>query len=626
MNRSISLYIAGFLSLTHALTASSIVFESDFESNKGTPVGWSEESLINTEKDGNRYLQGSAVNESSKAKATTSYTFSPVKEALSLEFEYQALKQQNWSTFLSIRLSDFELFRLLTVNYRVQIETIAGTGSHIIQRKQALGIWTKVRLDITPTKEMDNVVAYVNGKLQGIYSVPSLYQQSIDQIAFGRLAKVDNLKITSGETAFEMPENSDKYKVLNELAGKQRDPSKRIPINTDPISLFLDRTVPVVVKKVGQETTDNINVQKLTFLARPAMPAYDLLKSEVYTIVAEPKAPGRYPGILILHGGTGTAEEDQTIAWAKQGYVAMSISIPGVTHPSKSHHAEGVARLPYGFNRFSASPDAASSPLMDAFIAGVKAFQLLEKHPKVESSKIGLTGISWGGFTTTAVAGLLGDRLAAAFSVYGCGFLEDSALANQINKMAGPEKEMWLKYIDAGRRASNITAPYFIVGATNDSHFWPIAIERTLSAIPGPTNLLLAPNENHKASVPGGTIAKNKPGYLGMETPYFAYHLKNEGVPFPEIKVEESVSNLKSVRFTIKSHVGTDFPKLYYTVDTDADWRKRAWKEAKVEEAGKATYSSTLPETGPEGIYWFALASDNQSKVTVSSRLQHTMP
>ena len=62
-----------------------------------------------------------------------------------------------------------------------------------------------------------------------------------------------------------------------------------------------------------------------------------------------------------------------------------------------------------------------------AVAAVVRGHSLLASRPEVDSSRIGITGISWGGYLTCIVAGI-DDRLKVAVPVYGCGFLhEDSA-------------------------------------------------------------------------------------------------------------------------------------------------------------------------------------------------------
>jgi hypothetical protein len=65
--------------------------------------------------------------------------------------------------------------------------------------------------------------------------------------------------------------------------------------------------------------------------------------------------------------------------------------------------------------------------------AALNAHSLLAAHPAVDADRIGLTGISWGGYMTCVVAGV-DPRYKFAVPVYGCGFLAlNSAWSN-----AGP--------------------------------------------------------------------------------------------------------------------------------------------------------------------------------------------
>ena len=54
----------------------------------------------------------------------------------------------------------------------------------------------------------------------------------------------------------------------------------------------------------------------------------------------------------------------------------------------------------------------------------------------MDRRRIGITGISWGGYLTCIVAGL-DDRLKVAVPVYGCGFLGDDSVwkAGSLAKM-----------------------------------------------------------------------------------------------------------------------------------------------------------------------------------------------
>ena len=56
----------------------------------------------------------------------------------------------------------------------------------------------------------------------------------------------------------------------------------------------------------------------------------------------------------------------------------------------------------------------------------IRAVSLIRSFKAVDPSRVGITGISWGGYLTCIVAGL-DERLAVAVPVYGCGFLHENS-------------------------------------------------------------------------------------------------------------------------------------------------------------------------------------------------------
>src|SRR5438270_13201300 len=61
-----------------------------------------------------------------------------------------------------------------------------------------------------------------------------------------------------------------------------------------------------------------------------------------------------------------------------------------------------------------------------AVAAVIRGCSLLAARTEVDPNRIGITGISWGGYLTCIVAGL-DDRLKVAVPVYGCGFLHQNS-------------------------------------------------------------------------------------------------------------------------------------------------------------------------------------------------------
>ncbi|MGE4490560.1 MAG: alpha/beta hydrolase family protein, partial [Kiritimatiellales bacterium] len=107
-----------------------------------------------------------------------------------------------------------------------------------------------------------------------------------------------------------------------------------------------------------------------------------------------------------------------------------------------------------------------------AVAAVVRGHSLLRSYAQVDTNRIGITGISWGGILTCNTAGL-DSRFAFAAPVYGCGFLgEDSYwLDSNFRPMGEPDALTWLNNWDPGRHVGRAAMPILFVNGTNDKHF-----------------------------------------------------------------------------------------------------------------------------------------------------------
>lgn len=631
--KTLALAIAGafLLSCGTAFAAATAVINDDFESAalQAAPAGWSGTARTAQATDSanqSKYLVGASASRAGSAPATAILNFADVKGPMAIEFRMRTPDDRSWSTFMSLGNGKTELCKLQTVNKKLVAVTVPGTPNHEVLGGFPTPRWMELRLEFNTDRENDNFQVFVSGKLTKILTVPALYTVSVNWIGFGYLAAIDDLKITSGPGSFNPPPNPEKFLEINARAVNKRTAENRIPDGVDPFTLFLKDEAPKVIKTLSEETRGDVTVRKIIFLSRPAEPRYNLIESEVYGVIARPVASGKFPGLLVLHGGMGVAAENMAVSWASRGYIAMAIDVPGVANPVQAIHSRGIAQLPYGINRFSADPDATTSTFFDAILAGAQAVKLLKTQADVIPDRIGVTGISWGGFTTTGVAGVLGNQLKAAFSVYGCGYIDRTGMNTVLDKLPPAERETWLKYIDAGRLAKNIKAAYFIDAPTNDGHFWPPAVSATLAEIPGEKNQLITPNEGHKATVPGGTMDSDGGSWLKMEIAYFDYYLKGKGFPLPVVAAvgqPEKQADGKQIRvhFEIKAPVPLTSVKVFCNSENEPEWPKRKWVEVIPKEDGKLKYKADLPADGPADLYWFAMVSDERP-VSVSSAME----
>lgn len=401
----------------------------------------------------------------------------------------------------------------------------------------------------------------------------------------------------------------------------------------DPFKAYLDGKAPQIVHEVSvpEIQSPGVSLRRVVFRLKDS--------SEVFAVIATPKTEGKHPGILVLHGGGGIAEVDKAIAWAQRGYIAVAPDLPGIAEPKKLTETKGRWNsLAYGQERYIAHPDVSASVIFDAVLSAMKSLYLLQAQSDVDLTRIGVVGISWGGYMTTMVCGLAGKGVRAGFSIYGCGFYDLTSNRVMLDKMAESERQQWLKYLDAGRRAKNIKAAFFIAGCTNDFFYWPQAVQATLNIVRSKKNHVFSPNSNHKISLPGGsefsdqtpvkifkptafqpvsTPEGSKANWLSMEKNYMDFYLKGEGKPFPKIKVIKRAGT-QNACFQVVASVPFTKVEVYWG-DGNANPEKRKWTAIAVREFAEKKYEVQLP---PEAVDWFAIVSDTRP-VSVSSDLIH---
>jgi cephalosporin-C deacetylase-like acetyl esterase len=92
----------------------------------------------------------------------------------------------------------------------------------------------------------------------------------------------------------------------------------------DPLQSYLDGKAPEILRETAATNAppEGITVRRVVFRSRD--------DSEIFAVIAAPKSSGKHPGMLVLHGGSGSAEVDKAMAWAQRGYVAVAPDLPGI--------------------------------------------------------------------------------------------------------------------------------------------------------------------------------------------------------------------------------------------------------------------------------------------------------
>lgn len=204
------------------------------------------------------------------------------------------------------------------------------------------------------------------------------------------------------------------------------------------------------------------------------------------------------PGIVLVHGGLGTAYAGWVKSWLDRGFAAIAIDMYGGLPDRTGAYGQRFPRERHAFS----CPDAAEKfhdldlPLADQWpyhaVAGIlSAAGFLSSLPGVDADKIGMTGISWGGYAVALAAGY-GDRFRFAVPVYGCGGLPEQ-------NTAGVPPEKVAKYLalwDPDRTLARAAMPMLWIGGAND-FFYDLADWNRSSSLPRRSWRALRPSMPH---------------------------------------------------------------------------------------------------------------------------------
>ncbi|MEI8205381.1 MAG: autotransporter-associated beta strand repeat-containing protein [Kiritimatiellales bacterium] len=206
---------------------------------------------------------------------------------------------------------------------------------------------------------------------------------------------------------------------------------------------------------------------------------------------------GKVPGIVLVHGGGGTAYKEWVTNWTARGFAAISIAVEGQTDVSvgvnswQQHAWPGPKRI--GIYADSAEP-LADQWIYHAVADTVLANSLLRSLPEVDADKVGIMGISWGGVISSTTMGIDG-RFAFAIPTYGCGHLFD-ALGSSFGAALGAN-ELYKQVWDPMVRMSRAQTPALWLSWPTDPFFPLDCLAATYHAAPGPHMVSLIPGMGH---------------------------------------------------------------------------------------------------------------------------------
>jgi dienelactone hydrolase len=401
-------------------------------------------------------------------------------------------------------------------------------------------------------------------------------------------------------------------------------------------------TSSLLAEKVGPWDLDALYQKPQMHWVKQEGPIHSLLyagekvkgkETEVFAFYASPltlgdgKAGTKYPGVVLIHGGGGTAFADWVHLWARRGYAAIAMDLSGRRPPEPKldpatgavigHQADAKLRTKLengGLDHTHAEKfdsiggDTSDDWPFHAAASVIRAHSLLRSFPEVDAEHTAVTGISWGGYTTCLVASL-DERFKAAVPVYGCGFLfeGESVQKGSIDKL-GDRREAWVKAYDPSSLLPRCRIPILFVNGTNDIHYPVDSYQKSFNRVPGDQKQMrIEVNMRHG----------HPPGWAPQEIGLFIDSYCRGGKPLAKpaaLKIEG-----EEVRVDYTASVPLKEAQLHYTTDEGLR-SKRAWKSLPAKVQANVI---TAPLPPKEANAWFlSLTDERGAMVTTTVQFQ----
>lgn len=197
--------------------------------------------------------------------------------------------------------------------------------------------------------------------------------------------------------------------------------------------------------------------------------------TKVFCYVGIPEtasADNKVPAVVLVHGATGTAFYDWVKMWNDRGYAAIAMDTEGrvPTADGGLYHATAETS-PKTHGPVNAAFNDCGNPIENQWVyhaigSIIASASFIKSFEGVDGDRIGITGVSYGGFLTCLAAGY-DDRFVFAAPVYGCiaNMRGTGELGNYMRRNEG--SEIW----DGLGPLETTRAVVLMVNGNLDTHF-----------------------------------------------------------------------------------------------------------------------------------------------------------
>lgn len=314
-------------------------------------------------------------------------------------------------------------------------------------------------------------------------------------------------------------------------------------------------------------------------------------KTKVFAYLGFPENVSRkVPAIVLVHGGAGVAFLPWVKMWNDRGYAAIAMSTTGdfplEVNAGGELGSDLDTKWQHGLYGVFAEDGYIDAPKNDemgnfdkpfseqwmphAMTQVIYAHNILRSDERVDSDRIGITGISWGGVITSLTVGY-DKRFAFAAPVYGSGYLTESLgfVGDFFRKGTNPDK--WL----AEKRFDDVNIPILWVCWNADQPF-------SLNSNSKSYEHTFKNNSDNRLCMVDGLGHSHERGWIRQEIEFFADSVCKNTTKLANIKYEDKKiildmpqnAELVSVKlYSIDEPMSYNTPGDYNLIYMDQQWK-----------------------------------------------------
>jgi len=314
-------------------------------------------------------------------------------------------------------------------------------------------------------------------------------------------------------------------------------------------------------------------------------------------IMGKKQGNGKFPGVVLVHGGGGKAFKEWVEKWAADGYAAIAMDLSGNDGDGKKLGQAGADQSEVNKFQKIEKGNLRNVWSYHAVASVIIAHSLLLSLPEVDATKTCITGISWGGYLT-CIAASLDNRFKAAVPVYGCGYNDESDIFKEpLNRLSSENKQKWMKYFDPSIYLPFARPRFLFINGNKDLFYNVIPYHKTYSLVDcNRRTVCIKPEMEHSHIY----------GWEPDEIRCFFESVINNGCPL--IKVKTILVQDSLIKLSYQSPVTLSLAEFYYSTDSVSTNAKREWRMQKAEiDPDKQAVIIPIPKEGFKYAFFYLM-------------------